>query len=456
MNQKQSAGQTNVKKIPTSLLAILLLGWLLPVAARAQPLQQNWTAWQATSDPGIDVRYDRDSQVWVTWWWQFRNRYNQKAIIHYRRLYGNGQRMDDLAIADGNGFAMDNNLGGDYNPAIQVIKVELPDSVNSRSSGSDNQPAASQTAAQAQAQQQELQQKLQQQQAAIRQQQADLAAKQQAGLAKIQSYQDASASVQNAGNQLSQMLQEQQAKNNADYEQQKLERQQERLEREQERLQEEASKTPEQRAAEEQAQQQQQQVEHDIQSENQKKIAALIPSFAGTWEIAPDFIRQNNWNKAGSKLTTTGSGQLKLWLTDSGTLAGSGGFELDMHGAPGMSVQHGKYMFNIKAMSLDANNISMSDNQATVNYSGDCQRSYYERGRVFLPADSVGNVVINLTLGLLASPIMIPATFLNANREANSFQGQLYFSPDEKVYLNAISEFSQDPIPLEKVSDASR
>jgi hypothetical protein len=447
-------------KLPYILiLSTAMLSGLISGTTQAQPTQQNWTDWQSTSDKGIDVRYDRDPSVWVTWWWQLRNRYNQKVVIHYSRLYGNGQRMDTEAVAEANGIAEDNNMGGDYNPAIQIIRIEFPDSSNSSPSSSSDStsPSSTSTAATELAGQQqqaalERQQELQRQIAA---QQAALDAQREKSLDKIQSYQNASDAVQNGANQIGQILQqdfdEQQAKEAAEREQAKLDREQARLER----LQEEASKTPEQRAAEEQEQQR----EADRQTKAKNKIISLFQNFAGTWEVAPDFISTRNTGGGWGRLISGGS--LKLSLIDPGTIAVNGEFHLDER-AKDITVQHEEFDFNIVSGSLNVNEIPLpaqsdTDNAfwSVVRFAGSCHEDYYQRNRLFARIDGFGDLLIDCTLGVLALPIGVPATFLSAQHTSNDFQSRLIFSTDGKLYLGGVdgSAFFNEPIPLKKQSE---
>jgi hypothetical protein len=426
-----------------SICSLILFTALLFGSGVAQAqTSANWTAWQVTSDSGIDVRYRREPEVWVSWSWQFRNRYNQKVIIHYTRLYGNGQRMETEIVVKPGDYGEDTNLGGDYNPAIQVTRVEFPDSNSSSgSSDSTSQQQIQQQQQQAALEQQRQQQQLAAQQAAIRQQQAELAAKQQAGLAKIQSYQNASTAVQNAGNQLSMIFQQQQAQDEASRQQAELDRKQERLERQQEKLErelEEANKTPEQRAAEEEAKQREWNQKMQQQQQELKQMMASISGFVGTWEL--DLPKSK-------KL-----GQLKLWRNDSGTLAGSGEFKFKYRSVDEYGVNSDKYTLEITSVGKFEELVGgRFGHFIDADISGNFQDSSYSRTRYF---DDPYNPMVDLCQ-LLFSPILLPLNFIQAERTNSASNGghnsgySIDITTDRELYL----ECRRGWFKLKKVSN---
>jgi hypothetical protein len=93
--------------------------------------EKGWSDWQliygTMNDGGIDVRTRKEGGAWISWGWQFRNRYNQPVTVRYSRMNGKGIRLDGCwapikALSES---APDTNMGGDLKPDVQIIKVDF-------------------------------------------------------------------------------------------------------------------------------------------------------------------------------------------------------------------------------------------------------------------------------------------------------------------------------------------
>ena len=92
--------------------------------------EKDWSSWQCvygvTTGGGIDLRYRREGGAWVSWDWQFRNRYNQPVIVRFSRLNGKGERLKNwVPIKPQSLSTPDTNMSGEIKPDVEIIQVEF-------------------------------------------------------------------------------------------------------------------------------------------------------------------------------------------------------------------------------------------------------------------------------------------------------------------------------------------